>query len=86
MSDNEDFSNVDSGNSHPSTGSLDLSGDALGRTGLAGIASAVYRNTYIDGLEVSANGLDDLRSAIALRELLRRNGTITRLFIESDTL
>jgi hypothetical protein len=58
---------------------LNLTGDALGSTGLAEIASALYRNTSIQGLDVSGNGLNDLAAANALRELLRRNKTITRL-------
>jgi Ran GTPase-activating protein (RanGAP) involved in mRNA processing and transport len=74
MSDNEDFTDVDSDNH-----------DALGITGLAEVASALYQNPYIEGLEVSANGLDDLASAVTLRELLRRNKTITRLIIDSNT-
>jgi Ran GTPase-activating protein (RanGAP) involved in mRNA processing and transport len=64
---------------------LDLTGDGLGSTGLAEIASALYRNTSIQGLHVSVNGLDDLASANGLRELLRRNKTITRLFLDHNT-
>jgi Ran GTPase-activating protein (RanGAP) involved in mRNA processing and transport len=64
---------------------LNLSGDALGSAGLAAIASALYRNTSIQCLDISDNGLDDLASANALRELLRRNKTITRLCMDSNT-
>jgi hypothetical protein len=64
---------------------LNLSGDALGSTGLVEVASALYRNTSIQGLDVSANGLNDLASANGLRELLRRNKTITRLFMDRNT-
>jgi Ran GTPase-activating protein (RanGAP) involved in mRNA processing and transport len=64
---------------------LDISGDALGSTGFAEIASALYRNTSIQGLDVSANGLDDLAAANALRKLLRRNKTITRLCVHHNT-
>jgi Ran GTPase-activating protein (RanGAP) involved in mRNA processing and transport len=63
---------------------LNLSGDALGSTGLVEIASALYRNTSIQTLDVSANGLDDLASANALRELLRRNKTITRIILDRN--
>jgi Ran GTPase-activating protein (RanGAP) involved in mRNA processing and transport len=64
---------------------LDLTGDALGSTGFAEIASALYGNTSVQGLDLSSNGLDDLASASTLRELLRRNKTITRLFMDSNT-
>jgi Ran GTPase-activating protein (RanGAP) involved in mRNA processing and transport len=60
---------------------LDLSGNSLGSAGLAEIAPALYRNTFIRGLELSRNGLDDIAAANILRELLRRNKTITRLSI-----
>jgi Ran GTPase-activating protein (RanGAP) involved in mRNA processing and transport len=63
---------------------LDLNGDALGSAGLAEIASALYRNTSIQGLDVSDNCLDDLAAANALRELLRRNKTITRLRMDKN--
>jgi hypothetical protein len=63
---------------------LDLSGYALGSAGLAEIASALYRNTSIQGLDISENGLDDPAAATALRELLRRNKTITRLSMDHN--
>jgi Ran GTPase-activating protein (RanGAP) involved in mRNA processing and transport len=63
---------------------LDLTGDAFGSAGLAEVASALYRNTSIQGLSLSLNGLDDLAAANALRELLRRNKTITRLKLEGN--
>jgi Ran GTPase-activating protein (RanGAP) involved in mRNA processing and transport len=63
---------------------LAISHCALRSMGLAEIASALYRNTNIQGLDVSSNGLDDLASANSMRELLRRNKTITRLFIDSN--
>jgi Ran GTPase-activating protein (RanGAP) involved in mRNA processing and transport len=64
---------------------LNLTGDALGSTGLAEIASALYRNTSIQSLKLSSNGLDDLASANILRELLRRNKTITELVMSGNT-
>jgi Leucine-rich repeat (LRR) protein len=64
---------------------LDLTGDAIGSTGFAEIASALYRNTSIQSLDVSSNGLDDLASANVLRELLRRNKTITRLSVDRNS-
>jgi Ran GTPase-activating protein (RanGAP) involved in mRNA processing and transport len=60
---------------------LNLSGDTLGSTGLAEVASALYRNTSIQSLNVSGDGLNDLASANTLRVMLRRNKTITRLFM-----
>jgi Ran GTPase-activating protein 1 len=63
---------------------LNLTGDALGSAGFAEIASALYGNTSIQGLDLSDNGLDDLASATTLRELLRRNKTITRLSMDSN--
>jgi hypothetical protein len=63
---------------------LDISGDALGSAGLAEVVSALYRNTSIQGLDISANGLDDLAAASTLRELLRRNKTITRLYMDNN--
>jgi hypothetical protein len=39
---------------------------------MAEIAPALYRNTSIQALDLSSNGLDDLASANVLQELLRR--------------
>jgi Ran GTPase-activating protein (RanGAP) involved in mRNA processing and transport len=47
--------------------------------GLAEIAPALYYNTSIKSLHISNNGLDDIEYANVLRELLRRNETITSL-------
>jgi Ran GTPase-activating protein (RanGAP) involved in mRNA processing and transport len=63
---------------------LDLTANALGSAGLAEIASALYRNTSIQVLHVSKNGLDDLAAANTLRELLRRNKTITTLRMDNN--
>jgi Ran GTPase-activating protein (RanGAP) involved in mRNA processing and transport len=59
--------------------SLDLTGSALGSVGLVEIAPVLYRNTSIKSLALSNNGLDDIESANVLRELIRRNKTITSL-------
>jgi hypothetical protein len=67
------------------SGNMDVNGNTLGSAGLAEIASALYRNTSIQGLNISENGLDDPAAAIALRELLRRNKTITRLSMDHNT-
>jgi Ran GTPase-activating protein (RanGAP) involved in mRNA processing and transport len=64
---------------------LNLSDDALGSAGLAEIASALYQNTSIQSVDLSLNDLDDLTSANTLRELLRRNKTISRLRMDGNT-
>jgi Ran GTPase-activating protein (RanGAP) involved in mRNA processing and transport len=64
---------------------LDLTSSALGSAGLAEIAPALYRNTSIKTLHLSNNGLDDIESANLLRELLRRNKTITSLYLAGNT-
>jgi Ran GTPase-activating protein (RanGAP) involved in mRNA processing and transport len=61
--------------------SLDLTSSALGSAGLAEIAPALYRNTSIKTLDLSYTGLNNVESANMLRELLRRNKTITSLSI-----
>jgi Ran GTPase-activating protein (RanGAP) involved in mRNA processing and transport len=60
---------------------LNLAGAALLSTGLAELTSALYRNTNIQGLDLSHIILDEVSVANALRELLRRNKTITRLSV-----
>jgi Ran GTPase-activating protein (RanGAP) involved in mRNA processing and transport len=61
--------------------SLDLASSDLKSAGLAEIAPALYRNTSIKDLVLADNGLDGIESANVLRELIRRNKTVTRLFI-----
>jgi Leucine-rich repeat (LRR) protein len=56
---------------------LDLTSSALRSAGLAEIAPALYHNTSIKTLDLSRNSLDDIDCANLLRELLRRNKTIT---------
>jgi Ran GTPase-activating protein (RanGAP) involved in mRNA processing and transport len=63
---------------------LDLESIALGSAGLAGIAPVLYRNISIKTLDLTCNGLDDIESADGLRELLRRNKTITSLCIAQN--
>jgi hypothetical protein len=64
---------------------LDLTSSALGSAGLAEIAPALYRIISIKTLDLSINGLDDIDSANVLRELLRRNKTITSLYLAGNT-
>jgi Ran GTPase-activating protein (RanGAP) involved in mRNA processing and transport len=61
--------------------SLDLTASTLWNAGLAEIAPVLYRNTSIKSLDLSYTGLDDIESANVLRELIRRNKTITSLCI-----
>jgi hypothetical protein len=61
--------------------SLDLSMSHLGSAGLTDIAPVLYRNTSIKALDLTRNDLDDIESANVLRELIRRNKTITTLCI-----
>jgi Ran GTPase-activating protein (RanGAP) involved in mRNA processing and transport len=60
---------------------LDLTWSALGSAGLAEIAPVLYRNTSIKALGLSYNVLSDIESANVLRELIRRNKTITSLCV-----
>jgi Ran GTPase-activating protein (RanGAP) involved in mRNA processing and transport len=60
---------------------LDLTSSGLGSAGLAEIAPVLYHNTSIRVLDLTGNGLDDIESANVLRELIRRNKTITSLFV-----
>jgi Ran GTPase-activating protein (RanGAP) involved in mRNA processing and transport len=64
---------------------LDLTSSHLGSAGLAEIAPALYRNTSIKTLDLTTNGLDDIESANILRELLRRNKTITSIYLSDNT-
>jgi Ran GTPase-activating protein (RanGAP) involved in mRNA processing and transport len=64
--------------------SLDLTGSRLGSAGLAEIAPVLYRNTSVKALDLANNGLDDIESANVLRELIRRNKTITSLCIADN--
>jgi Ran GTPase-activating protein (RanGAP) involved in mRNA processing and transport len=63
---------------------LDLTSTALGRAGLAEIAPVLYRNTSIKSLDLTDNDLHDTESANVLRELIRRNKTITSLCIADN--
>jgi Ran GTPase-activating protein (RanGAP) involved in mRNA processing and transport len=68
----------------PSLQSLDLACSDLGSTGLEELALALYRNTSIKELDLSGNNLDDMESAGLLREILRRNKTITTLALSDN--
>jgi Ran GTPase-activating protein (RanGAP) involved in mRNA processing and transport len=60
---------------------LDLTSNSLGSAGMAEIASTLYRHTSIKALNLAHNDLNDIESANVLRELMRRNKTITKLCI-----
>jgi Ran GTPase-activating protein (RanGAP) involved in mRNA processing and transport len=64
--------------------SLVLTRSRLGSAGLAEIAPVLYRNTSIKTLDLTNNGLHDIESANLLRELIRRNKTITSLCIANN--
>jgi Ran GTPase-activating protein (RanGAP) involved in mRNA processing and transport len=61
--------------------SLNLRSSRLGSAGLAEIVQVLYCNTSIMSLGLRNNGLHDIESANVLRELIRRNKTITSLCI-----
>jgi hypothetical protein len=61
--------------------SLVLTWCSLGSTGLAEITPVLYCNTSIKVPDLTSNGLHDSESANVLRELFRRNKTITSLYI-----
>jgi Ran GTPase-activating protein (RanGAP) involved in mRNA processing and transport len=61
---------------------LNVRGTGLGSAGLAEIAAGLYRNTTLKHLNLSDNDLGDLTSAKTLKDLLRRNKSLTNLTIE----
>jgi Ran GTPase-activating protein (RanGAP) involved in mRNA processing and transport len=63
---------------------LNLASSALKSVGLAEIAPVLYRNTSIKTLDLSNIGLDDIESTNVLRELLRRNKTISSLCLRGN--
>jgi hypothetical protein len=65
--------------SMPSLQSLDLACSGLNSVGLAELAPAFYRNTSMKLLDISFNGVADTESASILRNILRRNKTMTAL-------
>jgi Ran GTPase-activating protein (RanGAP) involved in mRNA processing and transport len=68
----------------PSLQSLDLAVNDLGSAGLAELAPALYRNTSIKELDISYNGLDGMESAGLLRDIFRRNKTMTTLILSGN--
>jgi Ran GTPase-activating protein (RanGAP) involved in mRNA processing and transport len=69
----------------PSLHSLLLTEGTLVSAGLAGLASALYRNTSIKVLDMSSNRLGGMESAEIRRDDLRRNMTITTLGLSDNT-
>jgi Ran GTPase-activating protein (RanGAP) involved in mRNA processing and transport len=63
---------------------LDLKSICLMSAGLTELAPVLYCNTSIKTLDLANNGLDDVESANLLRELIRRNKTITSLCIAGN--
>jgi hypothetical protein len=68
----------------PCLQSLVLETCTLGSTGLAELVPALYRNTSIKELDISDNNLIDLESATLLRDILRRNKTMTTLDLSEN--
>ena len=68
----------------PSLQSLDLAGNDLEPAYLRVLAPALYYNTSIKVLDVSANTLKDMESAELLRSILHRIKTITTLNLSSN--
>jgi Ran GTPase-activating protein (RanGAP) involved in mRNA processing and transport len=62
---------------------LNVSGTGLGSAGLAEIAAGLYRNTTLKRLDLSDNDLGDLTSAKSIKDLLRRNKSLTTLYIKN---
>jgi hypothetical protein len=65
--------------------SLVLADSTLGSTELAELAPTLYLNTSIKMLDMSDNNFDDMESARLLREILRRNKTITTLDLSRNS-
>jgi Ran GTPase-activating protein (RanGAP) involved in mRNA processing and transport len=63
---------------------LDVSGASLGSAGLAEIAAGLYRNTTLTRLEISNNALVNEDSAKILKDLLRRNKSLTVLWLQKN--
>jgi Ran GTPase-activating protein (RanGAP) involved in mRNA processing and transport len=63
----------------PSLQTLALTEIAMGSAGLAELAPALYRNTSIQVLDISRNGLNDMESAELLRDIIHSNKTVTTL-------
>jgi Ran GTPase-activating protein (RanGAP) involved in mRNA processing and transport len=63
----------------PSLQTLFLKETTLGSAGLAELAPALCRNTSIKVLDISGNNLNDMKSAELLRDIIRRNETITTI-------
>jgi Ran GTPase-activating protein (RanGAP) involved in mRNA processing and transport len=63
----------------PSLHNLAITITTLGSAGLAELAPALYRNTSIKALDISGNDLNDMESAEIIRDIMRRNKTITTL-------
>jgi hypothetical protein len=68
----------------PSLQSLVLTDGTLGSVGLAELAPALYRNTFIKVLDISENDLFDMDSAEILRDVLRSNKIMTALDLSGN--
>jgi hypothetical protein len=64
--------------------SVVLASNYMGSAAVVDIASALYRNTSVKVLDLARNRLHDIEAVNVLRELMRRNKTITRLGIGAN--
>jgi hypothetical protein len=69
----------------PNLQSLDLASNDLGSAGLAELAPALYCDMSIKVLDLSENDLNHMESAGLLRDILRRNKTLTTLDLSRNT-
>jgi hypothetical protein len=69
---------------NPNLQTLVLRKGTLGRARLAELAPALYRNTSIKVLDISDNALNDMESAELLRDIIRRNKTMTTLNLSAN--
>jgi Ran GTPase-activating protein (RanGAP) involved in mRNA processing and transport len=68
----------------PSLQSLVLIRNTLCSVGLAELAPTLYRNTSIKELDLTGNDLSNMESAEIVRDILRRNKTITTLVLSRN--
>jgi hypothetical protein len=70
----------------PNLKSLLVTGGTLGSAGLAELAPALYHNTSIKVLDMSDNNLNNMKAAEILRDIIRRNKSITTLHLSGTPL
>jgi Ran GTPase-activating protein (RanGAP) involved in mRNA processing and transport len=68
----------------PCLQSLLLASCTMGSAELEELEPVLYRNTFIKVLDISRNHLNDMASARSLRDIIRRNKTITSLVLTGN--